>query len=276
MGDRVGIKWIASACGSCAPCLAGADGVCRKSKISGLSCPGTFQEYVTAPANYVTPVPDGVPSDIAAPLLCGGVTAYAALCKSGAKPGDWVVVSGAGGGLGHLALQLGSRGMGYRMIGIDVGQKQAFIKSCGAEAAIDITQFPSGDNNAAITEEVMRLTDGEGASAVVLCSASNAAYGQALGFLRFNGVLVCVGVPGGKLTPIAGAYPSVMVVKQLSIRGSTVGNRNDALATLEMAKRGIVKTHISLEEMGNLDNVFNNMHAGTLQGRAVIRISNGD
>ena len=120
----------------------------------------------------------------------------------------------------------------------------------------------------------MKLTSGEGATAAVICSASNAAYGQALGFLKFNGTLVCVGAPGGKLTPIAGAYPSVMVSKHLAIRGSTVGNRRDGLETLDMTKRGVVKTHISTEEMGKLETVFQDMHAGTLQGRAVIRISN--
>lgn len=44
------------------------------------------QQYALAPANYVTPIPDGVPSDLAAPLLCGGVTVYAGLKKSGAQP----------------------------------------------------------------------------------------------------------------------------------------------------------------------------------------------
>ena len=59
--------------------------------------PGTFQQYALAPANYATPIPDGVPSDLAAPLLCGGVTVYSALKKlidEGVRPGDWVVIPG--------------------------------------------------------------------------------------------------------------------------------------------------------------------------------------
>jgi propanol-preferring alcohol dehydrogenase len=116
IGDRVGIKWMAGTCGNCLPCLSGADASCSSGKISGYYTPGTFQQYALAPAHYVTPIPDGVPSDLAAPLLCGGVTVYAALRKTGAHPGDSVVVSGAGGGLGHLALQIGARSMGFRMI----------------------------------------------------------------------------------------------------------------------------------------------------------------
>ena len=91
-GDRVGIKWLAAVCGNCPPCLAGIDASCVNGKISGYYTPGTFQQYALAPANYVTPIPDGLPSDAAAPMLCGGVTVYAALKKSGAQPGDWVVM----------------------------------------------------------------------------------------------------------------------------------------------------------------------------------------
>ena len=71
------------------------------------------------PRTYVTPIPEAVASDDAAPLLCGGVTAYAALRKTRAISGDWVVISGSGGGIGHLACQMGSKAMGYRILGID-------------------------------------------------------------------------------------------------------------------------------------------------------------
>ena len=72
VGDRVGIKWISAACGSCIACLNGNDGVCFNQKISGYYTPGTFQQYVVGPANYVTPIPEGVDSAMAAPMLCAG------------------------------------------------------------------------------------------------------------------------------------------------------------------------------------------------------------
>ena len=61
---------------------------------------------------------------------------YSALKKSQAQPGEWVVIPGSGGGLGHLALQIGSRGMGFRMIGLDVGEKEKLSKQCGAEVRV--------------------------------------------------------------------------------------------------------------------------------------------
>lgn len=86
LGDRAGIKYMADTCGNCKQCLMGRDACCPKGKISGYLTPGTFQQYVLAPANYVTPIPNGLDSALAAPLLCGGVTVFAGLRKCGAKP----------------------------------------------------------------------------------------------------------------------------------------------------------------------------------------------
>lgn len=238
VGDRVGIKWIASACGNCTSCLVGADTNCASKKISGYSTPGTFQQYALAPAHYVTPIPEGIPSGAAAPMLCGGVTVYSALAKSGARPGDWVVIPGAGGGLGHLALQIGSRGMGFRMIGIDLGEKEKLAKECGAEVFYNLANYSRDDDGTnKLVEDVKAATGGAGAAATVVCTGSNAAYAQCLSFLKFGGTLVCVGIPEGDPVPIQTANPAALLARELRIVGSAVGNRKDAIDTLELAAR---------------------------------------
>jgi propanol-preferring alcohol dehydrogenase len=68
VGSRVGIKWIQQICYSCPACLAGREGLCLKQQISGYSVDGTFQQYVLSPADYVTPIPDGLDSAAAAPM----------------------------------------------------------------------------------------------------------------------------------------------------------------------------------------------------------------
>lgn len=253
-------------CGLCPACREGVDGLCFNQKISGYYYPGTFQQYTLGPANYVTPIPDGVSSAEAAPLLCAGVTSYAALRKAEAKSGQWVVVSGAGGGLGHLAVQLGSRGMAFRIIGIDHGSKEKIVMECGAEAFIDITKF----DDKSIAEEVKRITGGQGASSVIVCTASNRGYAQALSFLRFGGTVVCVGLPEGDLVPIASAAPGTIATNQFRIVGSAVGNQREALEVLELAARGLVKTHIRLEKLEKLGEVFQELADGTMQGRVVV------
>jgi propanol-preferring alcohol dehydrogenase len=223
--------------------------------------PGTFAEYVLAPANYVTPIPAGLDSAEAAPVLCAGLTVYSALQKCGAKSGDWIVVSGAGGGLGHLAVQIGARGMAFRMIGIDHGSKESIVKNCGAEVFIDMNKF----DDKSIAEEVKRITDGEGAAAVIVCVGSNRAYGQALPMLGFNGTVVCVGIPEGDLQPISNAFPGALLWSK--IVGSSVGSQREAIEVLGFAARGVVKTHYRLEKLEKLGEVFQEMASGKMEGR---------
>lgn len=247
--------------------------MCFNQKISGYYTPGTFQQYTVGPANYVTPIPDGLDSEQAAPMLCAGVTVYAALKRSNARPGQWVVISGAGGGLGHLAVQLASKGMGLRVIGIDHGSKEELVKDSGAEHFVDITKFPRDDKGEALKKHVHGLADGLGAHAAIVCTAANAAYAQALPLLRFNGTLVCVGIPEHEPQAIATAFPNVFIGKHYTVTGSAVGNRTEAIETLDFAARGIIKAHHRIEKMDALTSVFQEMAEGKLQGRVVLDLS---
>ncbi len=101
------------------------------------------------------------------------------------------MIAGAGGGLGHIAVQLASRGMAMRVIGIDAPSKKSVVIDCGAEHFVDVTAH----DDKSIAEEVMKVTGGLGAQAVIVCTASNKAYAQALDFIKFDGTVVCVGMP---------------------------------------------------------------------------------
>lgn len=218
----------------------------------------------------MTPIPDGLGPVDAAPMLCAGITVYAAIKRSRAQAGQWIVIAGAGGGLGHLGVQIASRGLGLRVVGVDHGSKADLVRASGAEHFVDITQFPRDDDHKAIMAHVKGLCDGIGAHAVVVCTASNVAYAQALGFLRFEGTLVCVGMPEHAAVPIANAFPAKIVAGHLSITGSAVGNRADAAAVLEMAAKGIIKSHSRVEKLEQLTSVFKEMDEGKLQGRVVL------
>ncbi|KAE9966935.1 hypothetical protein BLS_006677 [Venturia inaequalis] len=263
VGDRVGIKWMADICGTCPACLEGYDGICFNGKVSGYYTPGTFQQYVLAPANYVTPIPDGLPSSEAAPLLCAGITVYSALRKSGARSGQWVAILGAGGGLGHIACQIASKGMAMRVIGIDADAKKDWVMEGGAEHFVGLSE---GDTAA----KVLELTGGLGVSAALVLTAANAAYASAPGMLKFGGRLVCVGLPSGEMKPIATAFPQVLVAKAQSIVGVTIGNRQESIETLDLARRGLIKTHCRVEKMDKLTEIFKEMEGGKLQGRVVL------
>ena len=267
VGDRVGVKWITSACLICDECMSGLDGRCAKRKVSGYKAPGTFQQYVISDPRYVTPIPDGIESAQAAPLLCGGLTVYAALLKAECKTGDWIGLSGAGGGLGHLAIQY-CKVFGLQVLAIDHGSKADFCLGLGADAFLDFTQY-KGDE---LAMEAKRVTGG-GCRAMMVCNASSHAYDQALDMVRYAGTLVCVGVPEIDPRPIKQALPWKLIVNQFNIKGAVTGNRKQAIQCLQPAARGLIKPAIRIEPMSSLTQIFDEMHAGTIHGRVVLDLS---
>lgn len=165
----------------------------------------------------MTPIPRELDPAGAAALMCGGITVYAGLKRAEVKHGQWVVVLGGGGGLGHLAIQY-AVALGARVVALDVGAKEEFCLGLGAKAFVDFTKFPDEGQLAA---QVMQLTGGMGAKVVLACISNTKTYGQALGLLGFRGTLVCIGVPEGKPEPILGVNVGAMIGNELKMFGKS-------------------------------------------------------
>ncbi|KDN44784.1 hypothetical protein RSAG8_05257, partial [Rhizoctonia solani AG-8 WAC10335] len=266
IGQAVGVKWLGSSCLSCEACTRGNEPICSRAIQTGLTSDGTFQQYAVSYAAHVTPIPESVPLHLAAPILCAGVTVYKAIKQADTLPGDIVVIPGAGGGLGHLAIQYAINGFGLRVIAIDTGgSKKELCLKFGAESFID---FKKSGN---LVEDVMRAADGVGVHAAIVTSGSAAGYEQALRYLRPGGTLVAVGAPlGAKLElDIVESIP-----RNITIKVSYVGNREDARQALDMVARGRVQTTCRVEPLAKLPEVFEEMEAGRLAGRVVLDLWN--
>src|SRR5271169_288477 len=135
-GQRVGVGWHGGHCFVCDPCRRGEWVLCKNEKITALSHDGGYAEYMISPAEAVAALPDDLPADEAAPLLCAGITVFNALRNSGAGPGEVVAVQGIGG-LGHLGIQY-ARQMGFRTIAVGRGaDKETLARKLGAHHYID-------------------------------------------------------------------------------------------------------------------------------------------
>src|SRR5580658_6527249 len=82
IGERVGVPWIQWTCGQCEFCQEGNENLCVRQRITGVTNDGGYAEFAKAPASHVVKIPDGLPSEQAAPLLCAGVTVHRALKQS--------------------------------------------------------------------------------------------------------------------------------------------------------------------------------------------------
>ncbi len=130
LGQRVGVTWFFSSCGSCKFCNQGRENLCRSAKFTGLHANGGYAEYMLAPVNSVFPVPDIFQDVEATPLLCGGVIGYRALKLSRARKRDALGLYGFGNSA-HIVIQLAvkrglsvyvfTRSKNHQQLALDLG-----------------------------------------------------------------------------------------------------------------------------------------------------------
>lgn len=260
VGDKVGVPWLYSACGHCDHCYAGWETLCKEQQNSGYSVNGSFAEYCLADGEYVGVIPEGVDLLEIAPILCAGVTVYKGLKMTEAKTGDWVAISGIGG-LGHVAVQY-AKTMGFNVVAIDVDDsKLELAHKLGADVGINALKQD-------VKEAVMAAT-GDGCHGVLVTAVSPKAFEQAVQIIRRGGTMVLNGLPPGKFD----LSIFDMVLEGITVRGSIVGTRLDLKEALEIAARGKVKAHISVEPLENINDIFDRMEAGKIDGRIVVDMS---
>ena len=103
-GQRVGVAWIASACGHCQYCLSGQENLCPEFKATGRDIDGGYAENMNVRADFVHPIPDSISDSETAPLLCAGAVGYRALKLSNLQDGHSLGLMGFGGS-NHLVLK---------------------------------------------------------------------------------------------------------------------------------------------------------------------------
>jgi alcohol dehydrogenase, propanol-preferring len=258
VGDRVGIPWLYSACGECEYCLTGRETLCLAQENAGYSVDGGYAEYCKAPANYVVKIPDGLDFHEISPIFCAGVTTYKALKVSNAKPGDWVAIYGIGG-LGHVALQY-AKAMGFNVIAVDIqDDKLELATELGADKTINGLRVDPA-------EEIKNLVGG--VQAAVSVAVTKKAFEQAYGSVKRGGTLVVVGLPNADLPiPIFDT-----VLNGVTVKGSIVGTRKDLQEAIEFAAQGKVRTNIEVQPLEKINEVFERMETGQINGRVVLTL----
>lgn len=265
IGDHVGIKWLNGSCLSCSFCMTADEPLCASAQLSGYTVDGSFQQYAVAKAAHVARIPAGVDLEAVSPVLCAGITVYKGIKESGVRPGQWIAIAGAGGGLGNMALQY-CKAMGIHTVAIDGGEeKNQATKALGASAYVDF--FTSKD----LVADVKAATpDGLGPHAAILLAVSEKPFQQASEYVRPRGTVVCIGLPANARIS---APVFETVVRMITIKGSYVGNRQDTQEALDFYARGLIKAPFKTIGLSELQSVYDMMREGKVVGRYVVDTS---
>ena len=254
-GQRVGVGWHGGHDFTCEACRRGDFLFCQFGKITAISFDGGYAEYMIANAEAVAAIPDDLPADQAAPLLCAGITVYNSLRNSGARGGDLVAVQGIGG-LGHLGIQY-ARQMGFRTVAIGRGgDKGPLARKLGAHEYVDTSA-------GAPAEALQKL----GGARVILATAPDSkAISALVDGLAANGKLVIVGASPEPLT----ITPLQLIGARRSIQGWPSGTAKDSEDTMQFSALTGVRPMIERYPLEKAADAYQQMISGKARFRVVL------
>ena len=258
VGDRVSVAWFFEGCGACEYCTTGRETLCRTVKNAGYSVDGGMAEQCIVTADYAVKVPEGLDPAQASSITCAGVTTYKAIKEAQLQPGQWTVIFGAGG-LGNLAVQYAKKVFNAHVVAVDINNdKLALAKEVGADIVINGHEV---EDVAALIQEKTG-----GAHSAVVTAVSKVAFNQAVDSIRAGGRVVAVGLPSEMM--------DLSIVKTvldgIQVIGSLVGTRKDLEEAFQFGAEGLVVPVVQKRPISDAVDVFDEMEAGTIQGRMVL------
>lgn len=258
VGDRVSVAWFFEGCGACEYCTTGRETLCRTVKNAGYSVDGGMAEQCIVTADYAVKVPEGLDPAQASSITCAGVTTYKAIKEAQLQPGQWTVIFGAGG-LGNLAVQYAKKVFNAHVVAVDINNdKLALAKEVGADIVIN------GHEVEDVTALIQEKTGG--AHSAVVTAVSKVAFNQAVDSVRAGGRVVAVGLPSEMM--------DLSIVKTvldgIQVIGSLVGTRKDLEEAFQFGAEGLVAPVVQKRPVSDAVDVFDEMEAGTIQGRMVL------
>jgi uncharacterized zinc-type alcohol dehydrogenase-like protein len=264
IGDRVGVGCMVDSCGECDNCREGEEQYCLKGNTLtyadvdryGQRTQGGYSTHIVVNEDFVLRIPDGVELDVAAPLLCAGITTYSPLRHWGAGPGKKVAVVGLGG-LGHMAVKL-AHAMGAEVTVLSRSLKK---KEDGLRLGADhyyATSDPETFEKLAGSFDLILNT--------VSAKIDLDAY---LSLLALDGTLVNVGAPAEPLS----LNVFSLLHQRRSFAGSVIGGIRETQEMLDFCAKHHVVPEIEVISADQIDEAYERVLASDVRYRFVIDIS---
>ena len=263
-GDRVGVGCMVDSCKECDSCKDGLEQYCEKRMVLTYNdveldgktpTYGGYSERITVHERFVVRIPDQLPLDKAAPLLCAGITTYSPLVHWQAGPGKSVAVVGFGG-LGHVAVKI-ANALGARV----TAMSRTLSKKADAEAM--------GAKDYLATSDASAVERAVGRFDLIINTVSSAAdMNTYLGMLKRDGVMVLVGAPGEDL-PV---NPFSLIPKRRTLAGSTIGGILETQEMLDFCGKHAIGAEIEMIPIDKVNEAYQRLAKSDVRYRFVIDI----
>ncbi|KAF7130320.1 hypothetical protein RHSIM_Rhsim10G0175000 [Rhododendron simsii] len=266
VGDRVGVGCLVGACHTCDNCENNVENYCpqqiqtyNSQNTDGTTTYGGYSDHMVANERYIVRIPDNLPLDAAAPLLCAGITTYSPLRYFGLdKPGMRVGVVGLGG-LGHVAVKLAKAfGTIVTVISTSPSKKQEAIEVLGADSFLVST-------NPEEMQAAMGTLDG-----IIDTVSAAHALAPLLFLLKNNGKIVMVGAPVKPLElPV---FP--LIIGRRMVAGSAIGGLEETQEMIDFAGKHNITPQIEVVPMDYVNTAMERLAKGDVKYRFVLDVAN--
>lgn len=250
-GDRVGIAWLRHTCGECAWCRRGQENLCPASRYTGWDEDGGYAEYAVVPAAFAYDVPEDLPDEQAAPLLCAGIIGYRALRRANLPAGGRLGIYGFGASA-HITAQIAmAQGAEVHVLTRDAAARELAL-SLGAASAGGAYDAPPVALDAAIVfAPVGDLVP------------------PALEALDRGGTLAVAGI---HLSDIPTLDYQRHLFRERTLTSVTSNTRADGEELLRLAPRLGVTATVTPYPLAEADVALDDLAADRVHGAAVLRI----
>ncbi|MGE5599880.1 MAG: NAD(P)-dependent alcohol dehydrogenase [Clostridiales bacterium] len=261
IGDRVGVGCFVNSCRKCDPCRQNLEQYCTEGMTTtyngverdGTATQGGYSDKIVVDENYVLKIPESLPLDKTAPLLCAGITLYSPLMHWKAAPGKKVAIIGLGG-IGHMGVKI-AHALGAEVTVLSHSlKKQADAKNLGADhfyATSDPQTF----------EKLKGHFD-----LMINTVSADLDWNKYLELLALDGTMVVVGIPA-KETPV-GSFP--LVAGRRSIAGSLIGGIKETQEMLDFCGRNGITSEIETIPIQKVNDAYKRILASDVRYRFVI------
>lgn len=264
VGDRVGVGCLVDSCRECAACLAGEEQYCERGSVGtyaargrdGEVTQGGYSTEIVVDENFVCSIPEGIGLDVAAPLLCAGITLFSPLRHWNAGPGKRVAIIGLGG-LGHMGVKL-AHAMGAEVTVLSQSLKKM---EDGLRLGAD-HYYATGDPE---TFRTLRNSF----DLILNTVSANIDISNYLGLLAIDGTLVELGLPEHPIDVKAG----VLLRNRRSFAGSMIGGLAQTQEMLDFCAEHGIGSEVEVISADQINDAYDRVVASDVRYRFVIDAS---